>query len=209
MANEFTRSEETNYNLSSAEVDLLAALLQPDDATYPWNPDDPTSEAYFAPLEQEFVFEDWLEEDITARSQTFFHGLDRIWSNTTPINDNSEVTSSNPLETTLLLRFASCVPQNWLEAIAHQASSAFSTQKTKIDQMVQCVQELVPNFAEDDLLVLARPFAYAMRGSQTATVEFVVSNLCSRNWADLSQIEQARLSLAIAGYALNELQQEQ
>lgn len=208
MANEFSRSEETNYNLSSAEVDLLAALLQPNDATYPWNPDDPTSEAYFASLEQESVLEGWLEEDITARSQTFFHELDRIWSNTTPIND-TEVTSSNPLQATLLLRFASCVPQNWLEAIAHQASTAFSTQKTKIDQMVQCVQELVPSFAEDDLLVLARPFAYAMRGSQTATVEFVVSNLCSRNWTDLSQIEQARLSLAIAGYALNELQQDQ
>lgn len=84
MANEFSRSEDTNYTPSPEQVDLLEALLEPDDAPYPWNTADPDSEAYFAEREQEFVLEDWSEEEMTARSQAFFTELTQLWSAITP-----------------------------------------------------------------------------------------------------------------------------
>ena len=73
-------------------------------------------------------------------------------------------------------------------------------------QLVQCVQELLPSWAEDDLLVLARPFAYTMRGKDTDTIDSVLGNICSQEWKALSEIEQARAGLAIAHYALTQLQ---
>ena len=54
--------------------------------------------------------------------------------------------------------------------------------------------------------LLARPFAYAMRGNQMADVEFVLGELQFEEWTALSEIEQARMSLAIARYALSQLQ---
>lgn len=72
---------------------------------------------------------------------------------------------------------------------------------------MQCIQELLPNWAEDDLLVLARPFAYSMRGADTD--EFVLGNVPSQDWTALSEIEKARTGLAIAQYALAQLQNGQ
>ncbi|HCF26280.1 MAG TPA: hypothetical protein DEV81_03430, partial [Cyanobacteria bacterium UBA11049] len=62
------------------------------------------------------------------------------------------------------------------------------------------------NWAEDDLLILARPFAVAMRSPDTATVESQLSHVSCQNWANVSEIEQARASLAIARYALAQVQ---
>jgi hypothetical protein len=74
------------------------------------------------------------------------------------------------------------------------------------EQLMQCVQELLPNWAEDDLLVLARPFAYSMRSTDAAVIESMLSNLGCQDWTALAEIEQARASLAIAQYALTQLQ---
>ena len=54
-------------------------------------------------------------------------------------------------------------------------------------------------WAEDDLRVFARPLAYAMRGE-------VASEPSSNDWAALSEIEQAKLTLAIAKYAMEHVQ---
>ena len=83
MANEFNGSDAVKHTPSPAQVDLLEALLEPDDAPYPWNTAAPESEAYFVEAEQEFVVEDWLEQEIAARSLTFFTHLDQLWSATT------------------------------------------------------------------------------------------------------------------------------
>ena len=209
MANEFSRAEEINYTPSPEQVDLLEALLEPDDAPYPWNTADPDSEAYFAERTGEFLLEDLADEEIAARAQTFFTQLEQLWSATTPADDTPGDTPGNTLEATLQERFAACIPQGWLNAIAHQANSVFSTQRSMADQLVQCVQDLLPSWAEEDLLVLARPFAYAMRGKETEAIESVPGNAQSRDWTALSEIEQARLSLAIAQYALAQLRHEQ
>lgn len=193
-------SQDKDYN-AQAQIDLLEALLEPEDQTYPWNPADPESEAYFAEREQDFLIE---EETVTP--QTFFTELEQIWSTTTPAADKSTVAAGNSIQTTLPLRFAACVPEGWIETIAHQAHCVFSTHTSIADQLVQCVQELLPNWAREDLLVLARPFAHNMRGTETEALEGVLGNVCTRDWQALSELEQARAGLVIARYVVSQMQ---
>lgn len=90
--------EEDYY--TQAQMDLLEALLDPDDAPYPWNTADPDSEAYFAEQERNFLIEGWVEED--ANSQVFFNQLEQIWSTNTATDDPS-VTASSFLQANLPL----------------------------------------------------------------------------------------------------------
>ncbi len=72
------------------------------------------------------------------------------------------------------------------------------------DQMVECVLDILPQWAEEDLQVLARPLAYAMRDANPSGVELVMAT--RRPWAGLlSEIERARVSLAVARYAISQL----
>jgi hypothetical protein len=73
------------------------------------------------------------------------------------------------------------------------------------EKLVACVQALLPSWEVDDLLVLARPFAYAMRSSEPHTLTSLIRDFEERDWANLSEIEQAKITLAIADYALQHL----
>ncbi|HEY9782627.1 MAG TPA: hypothetical protein V6D09_21100 [Leptolyngbyaceae cyanobacterium] len=208
MANEFNRIQANDDSRSLTELELLEALLAPDDAIYPWNPADLESEAYFSEQEQQFLLEDCLDAEIASGSDAFFSRLEKIWAETIPASEPINVTSvadAVDLQATLQQRFATYIPQSWLAAIARQAYDVLSGQKSIADQLVQCVQELLPNWAEDDLLILARPFAVAMRCPDTA-IESQLSHVSCQNWANVSEIEQVRASLAIARYALAQLQ---
>ena len=207
MANEVNRSEDASYAPLPAQLELLEVLLEPDDAPYPWNNADPESDNYFVEAEQEFV-EDWLDAEITVRAPTFFSQVDQLWSAITPLAA-TDVTNVSTLQSTLRSEFAARIPQGWLDRIASTAQQIVASEQSIADQLVQCVQNLLPNWAKEDLLVLARPFAYAMRGNQMADVEFVLGELQFEDWTALSEIEQARMSLAIARYALSQLQSGQ
>ncbi len=74
------------------------------------------------------------------------------------------------------------------------------------EKLVRCVLALQPQWAEEDLQVLARPLAYAMRGNETAAIESTLAGVRHAPPAELTEIEQARLILAVAPYALTELQ---
>lgn len=206
MAKEFNRSEANDDSPPLTQLELLEALLAPDGATYPWNPTDPESEAYFVEQEQKFMLEDWSEAEIAARTQTFFSQIEQIWSDIAPEAETKTATDINDLQASLQQRFAAYVPSALIQAIAQKASQVLSTQKSMAEQLMQCVQELLPNWAEDDLLVLARPFAYSMRSTDAAVIESMLSNLGCQDWTALAEIEQARASLAIAQYALTQLQ---
>lgn len=196
MTNESNCSRANDDIPSLTQLELLEALIDPD-GSYPWDPTDPESEAYFIEQEQKnSLLEDWSEEEIAVYSQAFFSQVEQIW----------EETDVKDLQTTLQQQFASYIPHNWLQAIAHRAFEVFSTHKSIADQLVQCAQDLLPNWAEDDLLVLARPFAYSMRGTDTAVQESVLANIRLREWTALSEVEQARVYLAIAKYALVQIQ---
>lgn len=202
MANEFSWSEANDDSRSLTELELLEALLA-DDVTYPWNPNDLESEEYFVEQSRQFPFEDWSESEITTRSDAFFSKLELLWNETVP---ELQPTDIGNLQTELQQRFAAYIPSSWLVAIASKAYHVLQEQKSIADQLVQCVQELLPNWAEDDLLVLARPFAYSMRSPQTTELELALGNVSSFEWSALSEFDQARAGLAIARYALAQLQ---
>jgi len=207
MADEFY-SQGSDYEFFQSQMELLEAILEPEDAAYPWNPAASESEAYFAQREQDLVLE--LDEETAARRQAFFTALDFIWDSTRLLQGGKKFTDTADVRTiqATLQRFAPRIPQSWLDTIADQAQWVFSTQKSIAHQLVECVQELVPNWSEEDLLVLARPFANVMRGTATETVDFVLGKLQHRDWTALTEIEQARAGLAIARYALDQIQNQ-
>ncbi|MBW4578521.1 MAG: hypothetical protein KME42_02985 [Tildeniella nuda ZEHNDER 1965/U140] len=159
---------------------------------YVWNPATPESEPFFTALEQALPLDDWKVDEVATRSNVFFAQVNQLWS-----------TAS--LQESLMQRFATRVPQQLLTAIATRAQHVLSSSISLADQLVQCVQEALPNLAEDDLYVLARPLAHAMRGNDTP-IEATLNRVRSVEWDALSEVEQARLSLAIARYALAELE---
>lgn len=216
MASEASRSGFGTSLQAQVEQDLASALLQADEVilrwetmespetaevevvenpngtiSYPWDPSDSESDAFFKQLQQDFSLEDWQESEIASRSQSFFSHLDQLWS-------------AAALQTSLAQKFAT-VPQTVLNAIAAQAQQVVSASHTLADQLVQCVQEVLPSWVDEDLRVLARPLAYAMRGDESDAVESTLSSIRSIAWAELSETEQARMSLAVARYAIDQL----
>ena len=212
MANKINGSDTFSSLPSQLDLELLEALLEPDDATYPWNPGDEESEAYFHELEQQFAMQDLLEEELTTRSQDFYSHLDTLWSSislTSNSNPNPQQALVQNLQETLRATFAACVPQALLNTIATKAAEILAAQQSIGEQLVECVQTVLPNWGTEDLLVLARPFAYAMRSSESQNAASALSNLQNREWTALSEIEKAKVSLAIASYAFNQLSNSQ
>ncbi|MEW6495939.1 MAG: hypothetical protein AB1589_25975 [Cyanobacteriota bacterium] len=184
--------------VSSVQGELLEALLQPEADFYPWNPNEPEAEAYFAEIEREFLLDQWLEqEEITQASHSLFNHFHQLW------NSPREVEEARLSES--LSKQFSLMPQAWIEAIAYKAQQVFQTNISLADQLVQCVKPLLPNWAEDDLFVLARPLAYAMRSTCESGKE-LPNGIRPEDWMELSSMEQVRLSLAVAHSALVQLQ---
>ncbi|HLO48627.1 MAG TPA: hypothetical protein VK211_09460 [Kamptonema sp.] len=171
---------------TQTELELLEAIVQAD-IPYPWNPTQSDTEAYFADLEQEFAASDWLyDADLAHNSQILFTQLDRLWS-------------ARALKKSLFDKFT-LVPEDLLDKIADSVQQVIVNYQSLAEQMVQSTLEILPQWAEEDLQVLARPLAYAMRNAEQESDVPVVES-----WEKLSEIEQARMSLAIARYAISQL----
>lgn len=208
MANKINTSDAFHSLQSQVELELLEVLLESEDTIYPWNPIEEESEVYFNELEQQFGMEEVLDEELSTRSQSFYNQLDNLWSevaNRSYYNCSMERSPINNLQQTLHTAFAAAIPQGLLNDIATKAAEIFSPQQSMGEQLVQCVQAVLPTWAADDLFVLARPFAYAMRSSESHNVTSVINNVENREWASLSEVEQAKVSIAIAYYALKQL----
>lgn len=168
------------------ELELLEAIVQADNP-YPWNPLLPESDAYLTTLQNEFAISDCLcDADVAKQSQILFAQLDQLWL-------------ANSVQKSLFEKFAP-VPQDLLVCIAKRVQNVTDRYQSLADQMVQCILEVLPQWDEEDLQVLARPLAYAMRDAESETIELALD--AGRCWAELSEIEQARVSLAIARYAI-------
>jgi hypothetical protein len=187
-----TQSPDSQYfrdSQTQAQMELLATIVQTDVA-YPWNPAQLESESYLTALEEEFALSDsFSDSDIAQKSQVLFAQLEQVW-----------LTSA--LQTSLREKFAR-VPQHFLTRIAQSVQNATVKYQSLADQMVECVLDILPQWAEEDLQVLARPLAYAMRDVDSEGVQLVMAT--RRPWAQLSEIEQARVSLAVARYAISQL----
>jgi hypothetical protein len=169
-------------------MELLATIVQTDVA-YPWNPAQLESESYLTALEEEFALSDsFSDSDIAQKSQVLFAQLEQVWLTTA-------------LQKSLREKFAR-VPQDFLTRIAQSVQNATVKYQSLADQMVDCVLDILPQWAEEDLQVLARPLAYAMREVDSEGAELLMA--ARRPWAQLSEIEQARVSLAVARYAISQ-----
>ncbi|MGJ3247827.1 MAG: hypothetical protein ACFE0I_17330 [Elainellaceae cyanobacterium] len=193
-------SSNTPISRFQAEAELeLVKLIFNVDSPYPWEPSQIEADAYFEELEQA-VASDWSTEELASQSQSFFAQLDQMWE--TPSSSAEQV---RELHTELVSRFGSQVPQSVLLSIAEQAQRLLTAKLSLADQLVRCVNDLLPNWGNDDLQVLARPFAFSMRGSNTDQLEAALRSVRYAAWIDLSGVDQARLSLAIARYAIAQL----
>ena len=208
MTNKVNGADTFNTLLSQVQLELLDTLLEPEDSTYPWNPANHESEAYFSQLEQQLATQDFLDEELFTQSQAFYSHLDSLWSEVaTSTHNKCDPNESvvDKLQVALNSAFANAVPQTWLNAIAHKATDIFASQQTISDQLVQCVQSVLPAWDVEDLFVLTRPFAHAMRSSESPDVTAMISKLENRDWLTLSEVEQAKISVAIAYYAFRQL----
>lgn len=186
---------------AQAELELLQLILE-EPPSYPYNPAEPETEAYFAALEQEVLATGWSVEDLTAQGQVLSNRIDQLWSAfATP----AVSIATDSLSASLLQRFAVRAPQDVIHRISQQAQQLAMQNLSMAEQLVQCVQGCLPQWGAEDLQVFARPLAFTMRSSEAEVLESTINSVRSVEWAELSDVEQARLSLAIARYALAQL----
>ncbi|NJN49681.1 MAG: hypothetical protein HC805_07850 [Alkalinema sp. RL_2_19] len=197
VPDQITQLESELFNAIVNREDVRCEIKHPIDAStieiaatadskivYPWNPSLPESGEFFNCLAAAAPLNAFDEGEIDQQANAFFNQLDQLWGNS--------------VQTALTRKFAS-VPQTVLTTIATQAEQMLVQGDHLIDQLAHCVQAALPHWAIEDLQVLARPMVYAMRGDSPE------STLIDRDWQTLSATEQAKLSLAIARYAVDEL----
>ena len=189
------KDSSSRSNQIRAELELLYSILD-QERSYPWNPSAPETDAYFTDLEADWQALNLSVEEATAGWKTFSTQLEQLWS---------ETSTPPSLQTVLTEKFSGRIPQSLLQEIAQRAQQVIAAGRPLADQLVHCVEDMMSNWDAADIQVMARPFALAMRDGQGEILNVTLSALESREWTELSDIEQLRLSLAIARYAIAQL----
>ncbi|MFQ3617668.1 MAG: hypothetical protein SNJ57_12600 [Cyanobacteriota bacterium] len=203
MASDSTRPCFSAFR-SQAELELLQVVLDDADVSYPWNPADPAASGYFEQLEQE-VAAGWSTDILDSYAQSLSAQFDQLWATVDTAQPGLTTTSFTASFSGLFQQFADRMPQGLLERLVHQVHMAIASSNSLADQLVASVRNVLPEWGDDDLYVLARPFAYAMRDkSENDLLEGALRSVRSEAWENLSSIEQARLSLAIARHIIDQ-----
>jgi hypothetical protein len=187
--------EENKSVVAQPETDLIRLLFAPGvvPENCPWNPSDADSEPYYRAKEQTFDLDDWSAEELQQSAHSFFAKLDSCWPD-----------AASDILSLLSQKFAARIPQQWLEKVVAEATKAAAEKLTAAEQLMSCVQGLLPTWESEDLLVLARPYSYAMRSDPGA---INLDNLArSIEWEELSATEQVKLTMLASKYALEQLQ---
>ena len=179
------------------DIELIEALLSNQERVYPWNYSILEGEAYFSEIEH--LMETHTSEmvaDLDEGCRKFYQNLDKAWDSFQPV-------AANCLNSQLQGKFSPIVPQSVLEMIAAKAEELTTSSASMADQLIHCVQDSLSQWDIEDLLVLARPFAYAMRGGEEKTaLDQVVQKASTLDWESCSELDRARLTLAVARYAI-------
>jgi hypothetical protein len=185
------------HNSSEAESELMDCLLASSTAKYPWNPTDPETADYYSQSDAHFSLDNWSDEEISLKSQSFFARIQSCWETVPGVES-----APSPLAA-LTAKFGVRVPQELLAQIAANVSSMATSQMEPVDRLVQSVCDLLSGWHTEDLFVMARPYASAMRGNTDLdTPDQIVRPL---EWAKLTEVERAKLTLFVAQYAISEL----
>lgn len=186
----YNHTSDSNNIQTEIEKALIERLFTVD-RSYPWSPNAPEVDDYFASLDTEL---DYLCEELSATE------LSQQW------HSLSAKIEASWLEETLQNQFAERMPQTLLQTIAQRVQDLISSARPLEEQLAQCVQSILPQWDLDDLQVMARPVAFAMRSQESETqMEFALRSVRFAAWTELSGVEKAQLSLAIARYALAQL----
>ena len=193
-----------NADLSETQAELLQSVLA--EPSYPWLPGE-VADDYAKELEAAGQSLEISDEAAMQGWQRLSAQLDQIWSGT-------EVNALALLQQ----KFAARLPEKVLTQISDRAQN-LTQQPTKdmpgtaqpiMAQMIACVKDTVANIAEADLRVIARPMAFSMRSSGAEEwVDATAASVRQAKWENLSAIEQARLSLAAARYAIAQINDQQ
>jgi hypothetical protein len=179
------------------ELELLHSVLDDDAIPYPWNPYDPAAIAYVDNLEREGVGGELSADEFDSKWSTVSQIAAQLWE-----------APAASLMATLGQKFGTRIPTQLLQQLAASAQTASQSGLALIDQLVESAQSVLEGWETDDLQVMARPLAMAMRGGQEEILEVTLQSVRPVDWAQLSDIEQARLTLAAARYALGAIAEE-
>ena len=184
----------------SAEQDLLASIFASDQA-YPWQPNSPDGEAYLSRLESELGDDPVVDEAVTAGWNSVSALLATQWANT-------NTATVERLLTALKAEFEGRMPEAALATIAATAANLVQSSRPVAEQLVETVKAILPSWDTGDLVVLARPLAYSLRDGRGEILDLSLRSTPRAEWGSLTDVEKARLSLAIASVALNMAKEE-
>lgn len=192
-------TDKDNAALSKLQTELLQAVLETE--AYPWLADE-MAQPYSAQTEAAGEMLEISDEEATQGWQALSAQLDQQFA----LIENGASTS---IAERLQQKFATRLPAEMLARIGEKAqqlvSGSESVGQSVLEQMMACVQDVLSYIADEDLRVMARPMAMAMRGnSADEFVDATIKSVRTDDWAALSPIEQARLGLAAARYAISQ-----
>lgn len=186
---DFTQSSSPNSN--QVELEFVQQVLSDASEGYCWESTERGADAGQLDSESAEILKMELSDG------PFFETLERSWH---------EADAAIKVETQLLQALGERLPQSLLARLLTSAQQVIHTGQSLAEQLVQCVDGLIPQLDEDDLQVMARPYAMAMRDQGTPqSLETLRTSVRAAQWTELSPIERARLSLGISHYILSEL----
>ena len=184
------KNEHPQDLLNQYSKELVDDLLL-HDSIYPWDLKDLETEEYINNLENQFS-DNWTNQELENKAQSFFSRLNQCWD----INSNCNIYN------VLSEQFGSTIPHNLLENISVEINKVITLNINPMERLIQCVKPLLSQWSEVDLQVFARPLVFAMRGDFEPEKDMVNSLMENKKWQDLSEVEQAKVTLAIAQYTL-------
>ena len=216
-----------DIEMQQAEQDILSLLVSPDQAhlrctadqstgeenwqveamdvptatvSYPLNP--ANSQDWLEELSSHSLLDCWSEAELDERSTAFFGVMDQLWApDLVAVLSQKFVTVPQEMLSFIALR-ASQLVKTSVQQVEQASDLAGGLARDLADQLIACTQSILPQWAEDDLRVFARPLVYAMRG------DIPKADVPEKDWASMTEIEQAKLTLAIAKYAMAQAQSE-
>ncbi|MEO1068509.1 MAG: hypothetical protein AAFW95_05235 [Cyanobacteria bacterium J06638_6] len=189
----------------TAETDLLASILA-HESVYPWLPLSPEAESYLTGLEAEL---DAMEDgDFSPAIAAGWQALSAQMATYMAEYDTAPALPQAAITAVLgqISQFQERMPSGLLQELAASATTLARSGQPLIDQLVQCVSVALPTWNDADLAVLARPLAYSLRDGRGEILDLNLRTIPTVDWENLSDIEQARLTLAIASVALKAAQ---
>lgn len=176
---------------SEAERAMLQTVLDSETA-YPWEANQ--APEYAAQAAEKHSL-DFTEAEADQGWNALSQQLNAFWGD-----------ASN-MEAALLAKFAGRLSAAVADRIAQAAQQVANSGRPLAEQMIACVRETLAGWDEADLQVMARPMAFAMRG-QEENIDAAINSVRDVEWDSLNEMEQARISLAAARYALDQLAAE-